>query len=201
MFCGSLVMRLWVPGDEKGWRSLLQKVSGMKPWIVYWTEKMYPQTGGAIHASGKVFLSSNTPQQTIWKQPWWRRAWKGVNGNNVFILNNINPQLASHGPWPPPAQSLFKSFASVMETFFESLDFISCFGDNAAKRHCPSIFLTVPNLNTRLKSSTVLLMDHWPSYTVELREIPLLPSEPLQKTYIQTNFRFYQLTEQHTFNF
>lgn len=44
-------------------------------------------------------------------------------------------------------------------------------------------------------------MDRSPSYTVELKEIPLLLSEPLQKTYIHTHFSFYHLAEQHRFIF
>lgn len=42
-------------------------------------------------------------------------------------------------------------------------------------------------------------MDRSPSYTVELKEILLLLSEPLQKTYIHTHFSFYRRAEQQTF--
>lgn len=44
-------------------------------------------------------------------------------------------------------------------------------------------------------------MDHSPPYTVELKEISLLLSEHLQKTYIHTHFRFYHPAEQHMFIF
>lgn len=65
-------------------------------------EKKYTQGRGcAIHTSDKAFLSSmtNAYKRTIWKELRGRWQWKGVNGNNVFILNKINPQLAySIGP-------------------------------------------------------------------------------------------------------
>lgn len=44
-------------------------------------------------------------------------------------------------------------------------------------------------------------MDRSPPYTVELKEILLLLSEPLQKTYIHTHFSFYHPAEQCVFIF
>lgn len=88
----------------------------------------------------------------------------GFNESDVFIAELH--KSASHCPTSSlPTQLLLKLFASVIESFSQTLYILLWFGDNAAEIRLPSIFLNVFNLNRRLKSKIVQLMDSSPSST------------------------------------
>lgn len=71
--------------------------------------------------------------------------------------------MQNRHPTAPSTQFLLELFASVIESFFQSLYIPLWFGDNAAETALPSIFLNGLNLNRRLKSKIVPLMDSSPS--------------------------------------
>lgn len=84
----------------------------------------------------------------------------GFNESGVFITELH--KSTSHCPTSSLPTQLF---ARVIESFSQTLYIPLWFGDNAAEIRLPSIFLNVFNLNRRLKSKIVQLMDSSPSST------------------------------------